>query len=394
MDDSYTMNRIPFVFGFLLVAFAVPSVGAAQPTSCGTCGYLTEYCDQSGSTCTSCSGACPTGSYESAQCGGGDGYSDRACSSCMANCNSCTSATICDECASEHWFNPSPIGSQIGDPGECQACTTCQQGEVETQACTPFINRQCAASCPDGTMQSGNTCVDCGVSDCATCSAPGLCTACMDGFFVDNGSCTACSSCAAGEHIAVACAADHDVTCEACAAGSFSSGADAASCTPCAVGSYAASAGATSCTACATATEVGSTQCPPESVCGDGIVAADEDCDNGPGQQIGFGCDDNCQVAAGWACTGSPSVCSTVCGDGIVIDPYEDCDDGNTESNDGCSPMCEGMFYWVCTGAPSQCSRVGTDSGCSTVGGRTPPLPWLALPIAFVVFAWRRRRMG
>ncbi|MEZ4310691.1 MAG: DUF4215 domain-containing protein [Polyangiaceae bacterium] len=40
------------------------------------------------------------------------------------------------------------------------------------------------------------------------------------------------------------------------------------------------------------------------------------------------------------SCTGNPSVCSIVCGDGVKA-PSEACDDGNTVSGDCCSATCQ-----------------------------------------------------
>src|SRR5690606_9193621 len=51
--------------------------------------------------------------------------------------------------------------------------------------------------------------------------------------------------------------------------------------------------------------------------CGDGVVAAGEACDDG-NLIDGDGCSSTCEVEAGFACEGSPSVCVTTCGDGIV----------------------------------------------------------------------------
>lgn len=61
----------------------------------------------------------------------------------------------------------------------------------------------------------------------------------------------------------------------------------------------------------------------PPAVCGDGIVGAGEECDDG-------------DVMANDGC--SPA-CTLECGDGVVNDG-EGCDDGNREDNDGCSSDC------------------------------------------------------
>jgi cysteine-rich repeat protein len=48
---------------------------------------------------------------------------------------------------------------------------------------------------------------------------------------------------------------------------------------------------------------------PEDNVCGDGNAAGDETCDDG-GLAAGDGCSATCTVEAGYACTGSPSICS------------------------------------------------------------------------------------
>jgi cysteine-rich repeat protein len=44
-----------------------------------------------------------------------------------------------------------------------------------------------------------------------------------------------------------------------------------------------------------------------------------------------------------------------VCGDGLV-EGAEACDDGNTAASDGCSATCTVEAGWACTGSPSICS--------------------------------------
>jgi len=73
-------------------------------------------------------------------------------------------------------------------------------------------------------------------------------------------------------------------------------------------------------------------------VCGNGQLEGNEGCDDG-GNTDGDGCDANCNLEPGYACTGSPSVCSEICGDAILT-PSEDCDDGNVTVGDGCDDLC------------------------------------------------------
>ena len=103
--------------------------------------------------------------------------------------------------------------------------------------------------------------------------------------------------------------------------------------------------------------------------CGDGAIAAGEECDD-EDTESGDGCDDDCQVEAGWECAGSPSVCTQTCGDG-AIDSGEECDDSDTQGGDGCNGNCAVEAGWECTGEPSVCNEIAgactlvPQSGCS-----------------------------
>ncbi len=66
--------------------------------------------------------------------------------------------------------------------------------------------------------------------------------------------------------------------------------------------------------------------CPVPPQCGNGIVEAGEECDDG-NDVAGDGCEPDC--------TPSPATC----GNGIV-EPGEECDDGNDVAGDGCEPDC------------------------------------------------------
>lgn len=107
--------------------------------------------------------------------------------------------------------------------------------------------------------------------------------------------------------------------------------------------------------------------------CGDGIVEAPEECDDGniiPGD----GCDENCRVELHFECTlpnpHSRSVCNPICGDGVFTGlGDEECDDGGVEKSDGngyvgvggdgCSATCKVESGWWChspqPGARSYC---------------------------------------
>jgi|GEM_PF-1851224 len=78
-------------------------------------------------------------------------------------------------------------------------------------------------------------------------------------------------------------------------------------------------------------------------LCGDGLTANTEQCDDG-NQVPGDGCSDTCTVESGWTCTGTnPSGCMRLCGNG-VLDPDEECDDANLTDGDSCSSLCKRTF--------------------------------------------------
>ena len=139
-------------------------------------------------------------------------------------------------------------------------------------------------------------------------------------------------------------------------------------------------------------------------VCGDGLVAGDETCDNGRQCQNGSACTDNaqcagigdgtCQVRAGdgcsatcrtevgWSCqvtSAGPEAlhqnggsCSAICGDRLIR-IGEQCDDGNVDNNDGCSSTCvrEQGYTCPCTAeAGFVCGTTGGIGGaCGSVCG-------------------------
>jgi fibro-slime domain-containing protein len=71
-------------------------------------------------------------------------------------------------------------------------------------------------------------------------------------------------------------------------------------------------------------------------MCGDGIVAGFEQCDDG---SHGAGCV-NCRLEPGFHCPTPGAACQhTTCGDGMA-QGLEECDDGNQIVGDGCTPDC------------------------------------------------------
>merc|ERR1719210_196227 len=92
------------------------------------------------------------------------------------------------------------------DDSEAGSCTTCNSGYfVENGTCTECV------SCASGYVNTGTNCpgdgsVDtvvceaCNDANCAACddSLAGSCTTCNSGYFLENGACTVCVTCANG----------------------------------------------------------------------------------------------------------------------------------------------------------------------------------------------------
>jgi cysteine-rich repeat protein len=106
----------------------------------------------------------------------------------------------------------------------------------------------------------------------------------------------------------------------------------------------------------------GAGNCVTQAVCGNGIVESGESCDDGA-LQSGDGCNSSCQIESGFACTGSPSVCSPICGDGLITGG-EECDGANLNGQT-CQSQGFGGGHLICT------SCFFDDTLCS-IGGISP----------------------
>lgn len=105
---------------------------------------------------------------------------------------------------------------------------------------------------------------------------------------------------------------------------------------------------------------------PCRPICGDGIVIGSEECDDG-NSDLGDGCSGICIVEPGWECFEPGEPCVPICGDGFILGS-EECDDGNPDSLDGCSESCEIEEGWICEFENTPCLaicgdglRVGTE---------------------------------
>jgi fibro-slime domain-containing protein len=95
-------------------------------------------------------------------------------------------------------------------------------------------------------------------------------------------------------------------------------------------------------------------------VCGDGKIEGDEACDDG-NKNNGDGCSSTCEVEQGYSCGAAGTACTptktAACGDGTV-NAGEQCDDGNTTAGDGCSPTCQIEQGWTCPTPDSPCQTL------------------------------------
>jgi fibro-slime domain-containing protein len=94
---------------------------------------------------------------------------------------------------------------------------------------------------------------------------------------------------------------------------------------------------------------------PKGPVCGNGILEAGEQCDDGD-TAPGDGCNGLCQIEPNYICptAGQPCQSTIVCGNGKV-EGNEACDDGNTLGGDGCTPSCQIQTGWICPATGGAC---------------------------------------
>ncbi|CAI2376582.1 unnamed protein product [Moneuplotes crassus] len=191
-------------------------------------------------------------------------------------------------------------------------CTQCGNGYVQNDSTYPT---QCVTSCGDSKRAGSEICDNGSTAGIGGCSSD--CTSITSGWVCSGGTPTSAD------------------TCTQCSAGTYPN---------------------TAKTACVT-------------ICGDGLKAGTEKCDDG-NTKNDDGCSSTCQVESSWVCTGGstttkdectfcttgwyqnnaaiPTTCVTQCGDGIQVGT-EKCDDKNTNDSDGCKGDCSTVeTSWVC----------------------------------------------
>ncbi len=378
---------------------------AAGPCTSGGAGSVVEVC---GNGATSTNETCDDGNTLngdgcSSTCAWEPGYS------CTGNPSICTSTCgdgvvavgqeICDDgntaagdgcdasCALETGYvcTSGPAAGPCGFGGPGSVATVCGDGiPAGAEACDDMNTAAgdgCSASC---TVESGWSCT----------GAPSTCTmlaACGDGN-VDSGETCDDGNTAAGDGCDASCGLETGYVCNAGpAAGPCTSGGPGSVVTSCGDGVV---AGAEICDDANTAAGDGcDATCALESgfvctvgpaagpcgsggpgstsaVCGDGIIAGAEACDD-MNTAAGDGCSASCTVESGWSCTGAPSTCTMLaaCGDGNV-DSGETCDDGNTAAGDGCDASCGLETGYVCNAGPAAgpCTSGGPGSVVTSCG--------------------------
>ncbi|CAD8120370.1 unnamed protein product [Paramecium sonneborni] len=97
------------------------------------------------------------------------------------------------------------------------------------------------------------------------------------------------------------------------------------------------------------------------SICGDGIVVGNEQCDdmnsiqNDGCYQCKFMCDQYCLDCQEGVCNEClqgmnliNQTCQPICGDGFHLLSFEQCDDANKDNGDGCDSQCQIENDWIC----------------------------------------------
>ena len=221
-------------------------------------------------------------SYMAPSCGPGRFDDGAVCQPCQPGTfQDLDVATSCTPCA---------VGTFTATSGSA-SCQLCPEGR--------YVDQQGAAqclSCPQGTSSSttgSESCEMCAPGTFADQSGQRECQLCPEGTFASTSGANACVPCPQGTtsepgatqcHPTDVCQPgtfrDVDGTCVACAAGRFSSTANADVCLPCPRGAFAPSSGASQCEVCQPGTfadVVGSTSC---SSCAAGTYGAEPGMDS------------------------------------------------------------------------------------------------------------------
>lgn len=253
----------------------------------------------------------------------------------------------------------------------CDDIDECGEGSDDCSSngtCSNTIGSFTCA-CNAGYSGDGRVCSD--VDECAIsmfrdrCSSVATCNnldgswecVCIGGFAGDGFECNDVDECADAAlnecHVNATCLNNTGAYTCACNAGYEGSGVDCADVDECASGLGGCGVnevcvnvvGMPNLCECASGFSRPAAGQPCVAVCGDGVRAPTEACDDA-NATAGDGCGSTCAIESGWACyepvDGQPSVCEQTCGDGL-IDAGEECDDGSANSDtapDACRTTC------------------------------------------------------
>ena len=97
------------------------------------------------------------------------------CKNCLANCDTCSNSTKCENCEEGYFVN---------DEDTCQSCSSnCKKTEADSCKCS---------ECDKGFHVDKYICKNC-IINCDTCSNSTKCENCKEGYFVnENGQCQSC----------------------------------------------------------------------------------------------------------------------------------------------------------------------------------------------------------
>ena len=347
----------------------------------GVCDCAVNYY---GATCTACNcglgGTCDDGATGSGNCTCNTGYkqttvngpcntcasgyflSGTTCVACPANCTTCSSATVCTQCAGTLLVQPGSASCASGCPTSyysngvsylaCDtSCLTCSGAGANlcvtcnaTSTLRYLSGSTCVSSCPSGTYASASrVCTACN-SNCATCiTSSKNCTSCTSPLLLFIANATCVSSCPSGYSA-------NGTVCAQCAANKYGP----------------------SCLAC---------NCGIGGVCDQGITGTGScTCTTGYTQATAGAACNTC--ASGYFLSGSTCVacfsgCATcastttctVCSSGLLLQP------GGTS----CGSSCPSGYYsngTACVACGSTCATCSSGTGCLTCSS-TSSTPYL-----------------
>ena len=101
--------------------------------------------------------------------------------------------------------------------------------------------------------------------------------------------------------------------------------------------------------------------CNSDPACGNGKIESTESCDD-RNQVPDDGCSATCQAEPGWTCPQGSRCRATACNDGKIAGD-EQCEDGNAASGDGCSAECRYEAGFKCPTPGVACSRTNCRDG-------------------------------